>query len=278
MEGAAGAMVAADREMAYPVLMAELLPSGVLGLLFASLLAAFMSTVDTHLNWGSSYLVNDLYRRFLRPRAGQRELVRVGRVSVLALAMLAVVVAAQIESIEAAWRFFIALGAGLGLPSMLRWLWWRVNAWTEIVGMSVATLSALVLYPLFPDARDEYLLLAIVTISMTAALAATFLTAAVPRDHLAEFVKRVRPPGWWAGIPGAAPGIAIRWTAAAWVAGNTGVFALTFGVGHGLLGSPLLGALMALLGAASLAFTVAAAGRARAHADAPPVAAAEGGP
>ncbi|MBW3535718.1 MAG: sodium transporter, partial [Gemmatimonadetes bacterium] len=116
-----------------------------------------MSTVSTQINWGASYLVNDLYRRFLRPNATQRELVAVSRTAVVALAVLAVVVAAQIESIEKAWRFFIALGAGLGLPSMLRWIWWRVNAWTEIVGMSVATASALVLYPLFPGARDEYL-------------------------------------------------------------------------------------------------------------------------
>src|SRR5690606_7438429 len=111
---------------------------------------------------------------------------------------------ARIESIEQAWRFFIALGAGLGLPSMLRWLWWRVNAWTEIVGMVVAMATALVLYPLFPDARDEYLLLVIVAVSMTAALAATLLTPPVGEDQLRRFTERVRPPGAWRGLPGAA--------------------------------------------------------------------------
>jgi solute:Na+ symporter, SSS family len=149
-------------------------------------------------------------------------------------------VAAQIESIAQAWRFFIALGAGLGLPAMLRWLWWRVNAWTEIVGMAPPT-AALVLYPLFPTARDEYLLVAIVTLSMTAALAATFLTAPVPREHLARFVQRVRPPGWWHGLPGRAPPRAMYWTAGAWVAGNVAVFGLLFGIGHALLGRPLAG-------------------------------------
>lgn len=261
--GVGAAIVSADREMAYPVLMAELLPVGVLGLLFAALLAAFMSTVDTHLNWGSSYLVNDLYRRFLRPEAAQHELVVVGRLSVVGLAMLAIVVAARIESIEQAWRFFIALGAGLGLPSMLRWVWWRVNAWTEIVGMCVATATALVVYPLLPDLRDEYLLLVIVGVSMSAALAATFLTSPVPREHLAVFVERVRPPGAWAGIAGAAPPRAARWTAGAWVAGNVGVFALTFGIGSMLLGRPAAGALTTLLGAAAIAATLAAAARAR---------------
>lgn len=262
---AAGAMVVADREMAYPVLMAELLPVGVLGILFASLLAAFMSTVDTHLNWGASYLVGDVYRRFLRPDAGQRELVLVARLAVVALAILAVVVAARIDSIEKAWRFFVALGAGLGLPSMLRWVWWRVNAWTEIAGMIVATACALVLYPLFPDARDEYLLLAIVALAMAAAVLATLLSTPVPRDHLARFVQRVRPPGAWAGLPGAAPGVAMAWIGVAWVAGNAAVFGLMFGTGHLLLGRPIAGALLTLAGAAGIPATIAAASRARSH-------------
>ncbi|HUF12591.1 MAG TPA: sodium:solute symporter family protein [Longimicrobiales bacterium] len=263
--GAAGDMVAADREMAYPVLMAELLPVGLLGVLFASLLAAFMSTVDTHLNWGASYLVSDVYRRFARPRASQRELVLVARIAVFALAALAVVVAARIDSIEKAWRFFVALGAGLGLPSMLRWLWWRVNAWTEIAGMVVATTCALVLYPLFPDARDEYLLLVIVGLAMAAALIATLVTPAVPRDHLARFVQRVRPPGWWAGLPGAAPGDAMAWTAGAWIAGNAAVFGLTFGIGHALFGRLAAGILMLVVGAGGIVATIAAVSRARRH-------------
>ncbi|HEX2166436.1 MAG TPA: sodium:solute symporter family protein [Longimicrobiales bacterium] len=261
--GAGAAVVAADREMAYPMLMRELLPTGLLGLMVASLLAAFMSTVDTHINWGTSYLVNDLYRRFLRPAASQRELVAVSRLGVFLLAALAVLVAAHISSIESAWRFFIALGAGLGLPSMMRWLWWRVNAWTEIVGMSVAVVMALVLYPLFPDARDEYLLLVIIGVSMTAAIAATFLTAPVPPERLAEFAERVHPPGWWGTVPGAAPASATRWIALAWVAGNIGVFGLTFGVGHLLLGSRPLGAAMILGGLAAIGLTMRTSGRAR---------------
>ncbi len=258
-------MVAADREMAYPVLMGRLLPTGLLGLLFASLLAAFMSTVDTHINWGSAYLVNDIYRRFLRPKATQRELVVAGRAAVVLISLMALVVSAQISSIEKAWKFFVALGAGLGLPAMLRWIWWRVNAWTEIAGMSVATGAAVVLYPLFPDTRDEYLLVAIVALATTAAFVATFVTAPVPRDHLARFVRRVRPPGWWAGLHDAAPKRAMAWTAVAWCAANVGVFGLTFGLGHALLGRPGYGALVALLGAVALVVTLRATSRARAH-------------
>ncbi|MGH7475569.1 MAG: sodium:solute symporter family protein [Longimicrobiales bacterium] len=261
--GAAARIVAGDREMAYPVLMAELLPAGLLGLLFASLLAAFMSTVDTHINWGSSYLVNDVYHRFLRPAASQRELVRVSRASVVGLAVLAVLIAAQISSIEQAWRFFIALGAGLGLPAMLRWLWWRVNAWTEIVGMTVATAAAFILYASFPDTRDEYLLVAIVAISMTAAFSATFLTAPTPRATLERFVRRVRPPGWWAGLSGGSSRRAAGWIALAWVLGNASVFGILFGGGWLLLGRPWTGLVVLLGGALGLRLTLLATSRAR---------------
>jgi Na+/proline symporter len=250
------AIVAADREMAYPILMRELLPTGLLGLMVASLLAAFMSTVDTHINWGTSYIVNDLYRRFLRPRASDAELIAVSRVTVFLLALMAILIAARISSIESAWRFFIALGAGLGLPSMLRWLWWRVNAWTEIVGMIAAVIMALILYPLFPDARDEYLLLAIIAVSMTAAMIATVVTDPVPDEQLTSFTRRVRPPGAWRRLPGSAPRAAVAWIAIAWVAGNTAVFALMFGIGHILLARPLTGILMTATGAAAAAATL----------------------
>ncbi len=261
--GDAAALVAADREMAYPVLMARLLPAGVLGLLFASLLAAFMSTVDTHINWGTSYLVNDIYRRFVRPAAPQRELVVVSRLTVVGLSLLAILIASQIASVEKAWKFFIALGAGLGLPAILRWVWWRVNAWTEIAGMAVAALAAPVLYALYPDTRDEYLLVIIVALATTAALAATFLTPPVPRDRLERFFERVRPPGWWGGLGGAASRTAARRIGLAWVAGNCAVFGLMFGAGHLLLGRPALGA--ALVTAAALAawLTLAATRAAR---------------
>jgi Na+/proline symporter len=256
--GQGAEIVARDREMAYPVLMAQLLPAGLLGLLFAGLLAAFMSTVDTHINWGSSYLVNDLYRRFLRPQASERELVVVSRLTVVGLSLLAVGIASQISSIEKAWRFFIALGAGLGLPAILRWLWWRVNAWTEIAGMTVAVIAAVVLYARYPDTRDEYLLVVIVALATTASLIATFVTRPVPREHLQRFFDRVRPPGWWAGMGGVTSRRAARWIALAWCAGNAAVFALMFGTGHLLFGRPVLGG--ALLAGGGLAAWLTLAG------------------
>ncbi len=267
--GPAAAAVAGDREMAYPILMGELLPAGLLGLMIASLLAAFMSTVDTHINWGSSYLVNDLYRRFLRPDASERELVAVSRATVVGLALLAVLIAARITTIEGAWRFFVALGAGLGLPAILRWLWWRANAWTEIAGMVVATAAALILYSMYPDARDEYLLVVIVALSTTASLAATFLTAPVPRAHLEAFAARVRPPGWWRdyGVGGELQ--VMRWIAATWAVAVLAVFGLTFGTGHILFGRPATGALMLVAGALGIGVTLAGSRRARQVATSP---------
>jgi Na+/proline symporter len=267
--GAAGSTasaraIAADREMAYPVLMATLLPSGLLGLLFVSLLAAFMSTVDTQINWGSSYLVNDLYLRFLRPNATERERVFVSRVTVVLLASAAVIVAGQISSIEKAWKFFIALGAGLGLPSMLRWIWWRVNAWTEIAGMIVATALAFVLYGFFPGLRDEYIIAIVAAAGVVSSLIATFVTPPVPREHLEKFVDKVGPPGWWRDFAGRASRGKMRWLAYAWFAGNAAVFGLTFGIGYLLLGQPLSGILMIVCGTAGIWLTLAATGRARA--------------
>jgi solute:Na+ symporter, SSS family len=254
--GEAARMVAEDREMAYPVLMGQLLPAGLLGLLFASLLAAFMSTVDTHINWGSSYLVNDLYRRFLRPGASQRELVRVSRAAVVLLAVLAILIASQIGSIEQAWRFFVAIGAGLGLPAMVRWLWWRANAWTEIAGMVVAVIAAVGLYALFPDVRDEYLLVVIVALATSASLIATFVTAPVPREHLRTFVERVRPPGHWPGFAARAPAGTGRRVVMAWVAANVAVFGLTFGVGHLVFARHGVGVAMSGAGLAALLLTI----------------------
>lgn len=242
------AIVATDREMAYPVLMAELLPSGLLGLLFVSLLAAFMSTVDTHLNWGASYLTNDFYRRFLNPKAGEAQLVRVSRLSVVGLAAMGILVASQINSIEQAWRFFVALGAGLGLPSMLRWFWWRANAWTEIVGLVSAVCTAVIMYTMFPKLRAEYLMLVVVGVSTCAALIATFASPPVPKRHLQQFVDRVRPVGYWPGLAGSAPHVIAAWLFAAWVAGNAGIFALLFGTGQVLLGDAAMGGVLCVVG------------------------------
>ena len=263
--GPGASIVAADREMAYPVLMARLLPAGVLGLTFVSLLAAFMSTVDTHINWGSSYIVNDLYRRFLRPDASEREMVLVSRITVVGISVLAILIASQISSVERAWKLFVALGAGLGLPSMMRWVWWRVNAYTEIVGMVTAVATAVVLYALFPGMRDEYVLVGVVAVAMPAALIATFVTPPVPDAHLRKFVTQVQPPGWWGRFAQPERRASWWWLAVAWVLGNLSVFGLTFGTGYMLFGHVFWGAWLLVFAGTGVWLTLKCTARSREH-------------
>ena len=238
LPGTMEAKILADRETAYPLLMGRLLPAGVLGLVMVGLLGAFMSTVDTHLNWGMSYLVNDVYARFIRKKAGAREVVLVGRLGVLAMSLCAFAVAAQMSSIEWAWKFNISLGAGLGLPVLLRWLWWRTNAWTEISGMLAAGATAVYLHlgdkpPSFP-----VLLAAEVGVGFLVMMIATFTTRPARADVLKNFWTRVRPPGAWGRIRGqdarSAPVFAL---AGIWLAISVFVFALMFLLGALLVGT-----------------------------------------
>ena len=238
LPGTMEAKILADRETAYPLLMGRLLPAGVLGLVMMGLLGAFMSTVDTHLNWGMSYLVNDVYARFIRKKAGAREVIVVSRLGVMAMSLCAFAVAAQMSSIEWAWKFNISLGAGLGLPVLLRWLWWRTNAWTEISGMLAAGATAAYLHlgdkpPSFP-----VLLAAEVGVGFVVMLIATFITRPAREDVLRNFWTKVRPPGAWGRIRGedarSAPVFAL---AGIWLALSVFVFALMFLLGALLVGT-----------------------------------------
>ena len=136
---------------AYPLVMRELLGSGMRGILVVSFLAAFMSTIDTHLNWAASYIINDVYKRFFRPEAtfknhatAQRHYVVISKIATVVLMLMAAYIAMQMQSIEKAWKFMAAMGAGIGLVIILRWFWWRINAWSEITALSVSLLMAIV--------------------------------------------------------------------------------------------------------------------------------------
>lgn len=141
-----------DHDLAYPAMLSYL-PSGLLGLVIASLLAAFMSTISSHLNWGSSYVVNDWYQRFIKPEASEKELVVVGRVSTVLLMVMAAALAPLLQSAKTAFDLLLQIGAGTGLIFILRWFWWRVNAYSEITGMIVSFVVALgfLFYPAFAD-------------------------------------------------------------------------------------------------------------------------------
>ena len=224
----AGALVATDREMAWPVLMAYLLGPGWLGIVLTSLLAAFMSTVDTHINWGASYLVNDVWL-VLRPTASDREQMRVARSAVILFVLLAIVVSARIDTIAQGWKWMATLGAALGLPTLLRWLWWRVNASGEI-GAMLAGLSVGTALTLLTDVPYEIRLIWVAAASLTGLLAGMFLGPPTEPEKLRQFVDTVQPFGAW---PYARPsgGRAALRLAGSWAAVVGGVLLLLF-VGH----------------------------------------------
>lgn len=199
-----GGLVANDREMAYPALMIHLLPPGVFGLLIVSLMAAFMSTIDTHFNWGASYVVSDLALRWW-PDLTQRQQVAIARGAVVVFAIAAVLVTFQIERIEQAWRWVATLGAALGVPTMLRWLWWRVTAEAELAGAVGGLFTAVVL--LAGDVGSyEAQLVSIAVISTAAMLLAILLGPAPAPSAVQRFVAKVDPMGIWPSeVTGAAP-------------------------------------------------------------------------
>lgn len=232
---AAGELLAStDDERAYPLMMRRFLPMGLLGLLVASFLAAFMSTIDTHVNVASSYLVNDVYRRFLRPDADPAADVRMARVTGPLVLALALVFAASANDVREMFDTFTKLFSGVGLVYVARWLWWRVNAWSEISALVAGGVGTWVLGRWPEDAREllpEALLvpggvsfagemILITVFSMFVVVPVTLLTPPVDRDQLRGFVAQVRPPGFWGPVGGGSPRLAstargvVRWLSA----------------------------------------------------------------
>ena len=159
----------------------DLLPSGLTGLLLAGLAAAYMSTISTQLNWGASYLVNDVYARFIRPDGGEVHFVRVSRGATVLLMLASLLVTYFMTSIEGAWRFLLAIGAGTGLVLILRWYWWRINAWSEISAMVASLAVSLILWfgaGLDPDDPGQWagIMIATVLSSTVVWVGVTFLT------------------------------------------------------------------------------------------------------
>jgi len=189
----------ADPEIGYIVLMLDYLPAGLLGLVVASFLAAFMSTVSTQINWGASYIVNDLYLRWVRPAADDSERVWVGRASSVVIVALAAMAAFYAQDIGTVFRFMIAIGTGPGAVLILRWFWWRVNAWAELAAMLAGILIALISYLPAVGDIDFGLRLAVTAFgAMAIWVPAMLLTQPESDQTLERFYRRVRPggPGW----------------------------------------------------------------------------------
>jgi Na+/proline symporter len=201
LELADGTSVVVDHERAYPRLITMLLPTGLKGVMLASFFAAFLSTVSTHLNWGSSYLVNDFYKRFAHRHASERHYLFVSRLIPFGLALGAVWVAWSINSIGQAFTLILNVSAGIGPVYLLRWFWWRVNPWSEMTAMLVSVPmllirpQALTWLGLPHGTLTELLFMVIGTAAWWVPI--TLLTAPVDRQTLARFYAAVRPPGWW---------------------------------------------------------------------------------
>jgi SSS family solute:Na+ symporter len=254
-----------NKEEGYVRAFVDLLPTPWRGVMLAGFAAAYMSTIATQLNWGASYLVNDFYKRFLRKDASDRHYVNVGRVATVFLFLASIAVTWQLDSIARAWRFLIALGAGTGLVLILRWYWWRINAWSEISAMTASFVASLVAlwvipgrYPAGDPRADTLVLLATVAVSTVAWVTVTFLTAAESPAVLERFYRRVRPggPGWAAVSQRLGfgrepiPGGALQWTN--WIAGVIAVYSSLFGIGKLVFGDLTTG--FTLLAVAAVAF------------------------
>jgi Na+/proline symporter len=193
-------------DIAYPVMLSKL-GTGWLGLVVASLIAAYMSTIGTHLNWGSSYVVNDFYKRFINPEAEQKDLVRMARISTVVLMVLSGALALTIlDNATQAFNILLLSGAGSGAIYLFRWFWWRINAWTEIVAMIVATINAFILVLVVDDADvatsvlDGFTVKLLIAVGTTtfAWILTTYITKPESTATLRSFYRLTRPggPGW----------------------------------------------------------------------------------
>jgi len=193
-------------DLAYPAML-TMLPSGLLGLVVASLVAAYMSTISTHLNWGSSYIVNDFYKQQINKNASEKQLVNIGRISTITLFLISAVFALLLTNALQLFDVILMFGAGTGLIFILRWFWWRINAWSEITAMFVSGFVSIILNfttldpILFSDAGilpSYYKFPMVVLFTTVIWLLVTFLTKPDSTDTLINFCVKTNPggPGW----------------------------------------------------------------------------------
>lgn len=241
----------ADPESGYiRVLMADL-PISLRGLMLAAFAAAYMSTIGTELNWGASYLINDLYRRFFFRGRSEKHYVRVSQVMTMMLMLLSVVVTFFMDSIADAWKFMIAVGAGTGLVYLLRWFWWRINAWSEVSAMIAAFITSFAAQSVLGLSESDprqFAQIVLITVAVTTIvwLTVTFLTKPEPTEVLEAFYRRVRPSAaLWGPIARRATDIAPSkdglFNLLDWGCGVLMIYAFLFGVGKIIFGRVVLG-------------------------------------
>ena len=249
---------AADPESGYIRIMIADLPPALRGLMLAAFAAAYMSTIGTELNWGASYLMNDLYRRFLAPGRGEKHYVAVAQAMTVLLMILSAAVTFFMSSIADAWKFMIAIGAGTGLVYLLRWFWWRINAWSEVSAMIAAFVTSLAArygFHLREGEPKEFALIVLITVGVTTAvwLAVTFLTKPESEDVLLAFYRRVRPSAaLWGPVARKATDVVPKkdglFNLIDWICGVLMIYAFLFGAGKIIFGEIALGLALAAAG------------------------------
>jgi Na+/proline symporter len=235
-------------DMAYPAML-RFLPAGVLGLMVAGLLAAYVSTISTHLNWGTSYLIHDVYRRFLKPGASEKHYVMMGRLTTAVLMALAALFTTFLETASTAFQLLLSIGAGTGLLYLLRWFWWRINAFSEIAAMASSFAVALGFFIARKqgvEIADHTALLATVATTTIVWIATTLLTRPTDRAQLVAFYRKVRPAGRGWGPVAAEAGVgpspdSMSLALLGWVLGCAFVYSGLFGTGSFLFGNTAQG-------------------------------------
>jgi Na+/proline symporter len=222
--------------LGYAYAMRDFLPSGWRGLLLVAFLAAYMSTISTQLNWGASYLVNDLYQRYFRPEAKGKQLVQVARAAAVLMAAFSLFVTSQLSSLQAALEFLIACGAGLGGVLILRWYWWRVSVWSEFV----ATLAPFLYYSLAVfvfDLESPFILFFTAGLTTITWLVATLLLPPESEETLRQFFEKVQPTGpGWKRFGKANEGVSLGRRFLLWFLGLVVCYGALFGLGEWMLG------------------------------------------
>ena len=243
----------ADKGLGFVMAMNDFLPVGLKGLLLAAFFAAYMSTIATHLNWGTSYFINDFYRRFLSKDKSEKHYVVVARLMTIVFMFLSVIVTTQMTSISGVWSFLIECGAGLGLVLILRWFWWRVNA----IGEIVATVTPFVVYGVlyFGDFGVKFpeTLFIIVPITTIAWIVTVYITKPTATAKLDSFYRRVHPGGiGWKIISDKMTDVksdtGYYLLMINWVAGIIMAYAFLFGIGKVILGDTTTGILFLITG------------------------------
>ncbi|GBD99272.1 sodium/glucose cotransporter [bacterium BMS3Abin07] len=235
--------VVADNEAVYPRMVIDLLPSGLKGLMLASFFAAFMSTLSTYLNLSSIYFVNDFYRPFVKKDGSEKHYIAVSRWMTIVFAIVTAIVTYYVTSIVGVFKFLIAFGSGTGLVYIIRWFWWRVNAWSEISAMVASTVGSTIVYthPVLSVQPFYAKLFMIISFSTVVWLTVTFFTQPVEKEKLLSFYKKTLPGGYgWEPVKKLAGDIqggeSLSKQIFEWINGSLFVIAVTIGLGKALLG------------------------------------------